>query len=57
MKNYGIINQDGKLCIFDQDKHKTVLRVSVFDELVEWMRHHPGHYKFIDFDVDMKLEY
>lgn len=50
---YGVINQDNKLVVYDQEKHKQVLRVSVFDELVEWMKQHPGHYKFIDFDVDI----
>lgn len=51
MNNYGIINQDGYLCVFDRQRHKQVLRVSTFVSLAKWIMHHPGNYKFIDFDV------
>ena len=51
MNSYGVINQDGQLVIYDSQKHKQILRVSVFTDLVDWIKQHPGHYKFIDLDV------
>lgn len=51
MNEYGIINQDGYLCIFDRQKHKQMLRVNTFIKLSNWILQHPGRYKFIDLDV------
>ena len=48
MINYGCINQDGYLCVFDRNRHKQVLRVDTFAKLAHWISQHPGNYKFID---------
>lgn len=51
MIEYGIINQEGYLCVFDRQRHKQVLRVNTFAGLSKWIMAHPGKYKFIDLDV------
>ena len=56
MNSYGVINQDGQLVIYDQQKHKQILRVNVFEDLVDWIKQHPGRYKFIDLDVVITSE-
>ena len=51
--DYGVLNQDGYLCVFDRNRHKQVLRVTAFANLCKWIFNNPGHYKFIDFDVNV----
>lgn len=57
MQQYGIINQDNYLVIFDQEHHKQVFRCEHFDTLTEWIRQHPGKYHFIDFIITIDSNY
>jgi len=55
--DYGIINQDDYLCVFDSEKHKQVFRCRQFNELVDWVKQHTGTYKFIDFIIKIDSNY
>ena len=46
MREFGIINQDGQFCIYDQDEHRPVLRVNKFSDIISWIYDHPGKYEF-----------
>lgn len=56
MNKYGIINQDNKLVVYDQAKHKQIFKCTDFSTLSEWVQHHPAKYEFINLEVTITAD-
>lgn len=54
MIRYGVINQDNKLVVFDQDEHKQIYHTFWSHKLFSWIFKHPGKYNFNDFDMEVR---